>query len=426
MMLCAAEVPPPAAVTLSEAVGLAVSRGHDLRILSLDVESGRRAEQGADAGYRPRVDALADWSTLSDPPSALISGRQMQMSDRENLKARVVVEQTLFDFGKTGHRLGQAQARTDVARGVLAASRERVALDAVTAFLFARRAEELYSVAKETLETAKAHRAVAKALYDGGTVPMNDVLAADVAVANAESAAISARNAVELSRARLALRLGLPGSSSVAPVGDLPRLPESFPSVDESVSLAHRSRFELKAFEYSVRESTERRDEARAGSYPTFFGAGGWSYETNEFNPYKSVFSVGVGGRVNLYAGGADTASARQASVIADRRREEAARAKDEIALEVKSAHLSLGDASARRDSARVAVERATENLRIQDTRYREGLAIAAEERDAQDLLSKARLDEKNSSFDLLEASARLLYARGELLSAVGSPEPAR
>jgi outer membrane protein TolC len=89
---------------------------------------------------------------------------------------------------------------------------------------------------------------------------------------------------------------------------------------------------------------------------------------------------------------------------------------RDEIALEVKSAHLFVTEAEKRKAVAEVAVVNAEENLRIQEERYKEGMAISTEVLDAQTLLTRAKTDRQNAIYDLAEAQYRLVAARGELL----------
>jgi len=253
-------------------------------------------------------------------------------------------------------------------------------------------------------------------------VAKNDVLAADVLVANDEAALVTARNRVELSRSRLALAMGYPGDAAVSPApGPIPVPPEEVPPLGESLAAAEANRREIRAAEALLREGEARADAASAEFAPTFFGQGGYSYESNEFNPNPNVFSAMVGGKVNLYAGGADRAERREALLSLDRSKEELALLRDRIALSVKRAHLAVLEAAGRSAAAEVAVARAEENLRIQEDRYREGLSISTEVLDAQTLLSRAKVDRENASFDLYEARFELLSARGELLTRFGS-----
>ncbi|HEY7586438.1 MAG TPA: TolC family protein, partial [Candidatus Deferrimicrobiaceae bacterium] len=173
---------------------------------------------------------------------------------------------------------------------------------------------------------------------------------------------------------------------------------------------------ELRAQDAVVREGEAAVSAARTEFAPTFFGQGGYSYETNDFNPNKSVFSILLGGKVNLFSGFADDASLRQALRTVERRKDVLGKLQDEIALDVKAAHLFVAEAEKRKAVAEVAVARAEENLRIQNDRYMEGLAISTEVLDAQTLLTRAKVDRQNAAYDLFEARYRLLAARGELL----------
>ncbi len=419
---------PP--VSLADAVRAALSRGREARIAEQDVRIAAEGRSRARARYLPRVDAGADYTALSEPPSIFIQGQQVQTMDQNVTRARVTAEQTIYDFGKTSSRVSQAEARSGAAEGQADATRARVAMDAIAAFLSAKRAEELEAVARESLDTAREHRKVANDQYELGVVARNDVLAADVQVANAEAALIAAENRIELSRSRLALTMGYPGDKAVAPgPGDSPAAPAALPPLEDSLRVAAEKRPEIRTQAAFVREAEASASAARSEFLPTLFGQGGYSYETNSLNPFKSVFSGLVGGKVNLFAGGGDAAARREALLTADRRKEGLGLLGDEIALDVKSAHLAIVEADKRLAVAEVAVARAAENLRIQDDRYKEGLAISTEVLDAETLLTRAKVDHRNASFDLAEARDRLLYVRGELLEFLGplpgGPPPA-
>jgi outer membrane protein TolC len=338
--------------------------------------------------------------------------------DREVLRARLTADQTIYDFGKTGARISQAEARIDSAARRALLTRERAAFEAISAFLSARRAEQLRKVAEEALAAAGEHRKVAGDLYDLGVVARNDVLAADVQVANEEAALITAENRVEIARSRLALRMGFSGKEAVAPEpGDFPVPADPLPPLPESLGAAMEKRPELKAQDAFIREGEAGVQAARAEFAPTLFGQGGYSYETNDLNPNPSVFSLLVGGRINLFSGFSDEAARREALFTVERRKEELALFRDEISLSVKGAHLSAIEAEKRKAVAEVAVARAEENLRIQNHRYREGLSISTEILDAQTLLTRAKVDLENATFDLFESRYRLLVERGELLA---------
>ncbi len=404
-------------VTFEEAVRAALSRGRDVRIAARDVRIAAEGKTRAAAGRLPRIDAGADFTSLSEQPAIIMQGNEVNTADQNIFRARVTAEQTIYDFGKTGSRVDQAEARYEGAERQEGLTRERQALEAVSAFLSALRAWEIRKVAEESLAAAREHRRVAGDRYELGVVAKNDVLAADVQVANAEGALITAENQVEISRSRLALRMGYPGDRSVTPApGPFPVPPGDVPPFDESLRAALARRNELRAQAAFIREGEAQLSGAKSEFAPTLFGQGGYSYENNSFNPNQNVFSLLIGGKVNLFSGFSDEGARRQALVSVERRREGMEKLRDEISLEVKAAHLAVGEAEKKRAIAEVAVARAEENLRIQNDRYREGLAISTEALDAQTLLTRARVELQNSGFDLSESRFRLLAARGELL----------
>ena len=412
---------PPASVTMVEAVRIALSRSREVRLTGQDLRIALQGRTKAGAGRLPRIDASGDFTALSEPPSIFLQGREAQIADRAVYHARVTAEQVLYDFGRTASRIERAEARLSAAKFREELSREVQAFGAVSAFLAVRRAQELREVAEESLATARAHRKVAEDLYELGVVAKNDVLAAEVLVANSEAVLVTAENREELSRSQLALAMGYSGNSAVSPAADtIPVPPGDVPPLEESLNAAVAKRREIHAAEAHLREGEAQAEGARAEFAPTFFGQGGYSYESNEFNPNQSVFSALVGGKVNLFSGFADRAARRESLHTVDRRKEELALLRDRIGLLVKAAHLAVGEAAKRKEAAEVAVARAEENLRIQEDRYREGLSISTELLDAQTLLSRAKVDRENASFDLYESRFGLLSARGELLEYFG------
>lgn len=411
----------PRSVTLIEAVRHALSRSREVRLADRDLRIAGENRVKAGALRLPRVDAGGGFTLFSEPPAVFIQGRETPISDQGVFRAHVTAEQTIHDFGRTASRVSRADARVEAAAFQEELSREVQALTVISAFLSARRAEELLKVAGESLAAAREHFKVAQDLYEQGVVAKNDVLAAEVLVANDQAARIGAENRVELARSELALGMGFGGEAAVIPAPDeIPIPPGDASAIEESLKEARERRRELKAAEALVREGEAQVAGARAEFAPTLFGQGGYAYETNDFNPNQSVFSLLVGGKVNLFAGFSDEAARREALLVVDRRKEELALLRDQVGLSVKRAHLTVVEARERKAVAEVAVERAVENLRIQNDRYAEGLAISTEVLDAQTLLTSAKVDRQNSTFDLYEARYRLLAARGELLEFLG------
>jgi len=412
------DLPVPSSVSLFEAVRHALAHSREGRIAERDVRTAEERKTQATAGRLPRLDANAGYTAYSEPPAVLIQGMEAQTMESSVVNARVTAHQTIFDFGKTGARVSQADARVDAATSRSEVTRERIAFGVIAAFLDARRADQLRQVAEESLAAAGEHRKVAGDFYDLGVVARNDVLAADVRVAREEGVLITAENRVELARSRLALRMGFSGEEAVAPEpGDFPVPEGDLPPLAESLRVAMEKRPELKAQGAAIREEEATVTAARAEFAPTLYGEGGYLYDSNTYNPNPNTFTLLLGGRINLFSGFSDEAAKREALLGVERRKEELALLRDEIALSVKRAHLAVAEAQKKKAIAEVAVGQAEENLRIQNNRYREGLAISTEVLDAQTLVTEAKVALFNATFDLFESRYHLLVERGELLA---------
>ncbi|MDX1814721.1 MAG: TolC family protein [Thermodesulfobacteriota bacterium] len=410
------DLPVPSSVSLYEAVRYALAHSREGRVAERDVRTAEEGRTQATAGRLPRLDADAGYRTYSEAPGVLIQSTEVQTMESSVVNARVTARQTIFDFGKTGARVSQADARIDAATGKSEATKERIAFGVISAFLDARRADQLRQVAEESLAAAREHRKVAGDLYDLGVVARNDVLAADVRVAREEGILVTAENRVELARSRLALRMGFSGENAVVPEpGDFP-VPEGEPPLSESLRVAMEKRPELKAQEAAVREGEAGVSAARAEFAPTLYGEGGYLYDSNSYNPNPNTFTLLLGGKINLFSGFSDEAAKRTALLGVESRKDELALLRDEIALSVKRAHLAVAEAETKKSIAEVAVGQAEENLRIQNNRYREGLAISTEVLDAQTLVTEAKVVSYNATFDLFESRYNLLVERGELL----------
>jgi len=85
----------------------------------------------------------------------------------------------------------------------------------------------------------------------------------------------------------------------------------------------------------------------------------------------------------------------------------------DGISLEVKDAHLRLTEARDKIDVAKLAIEQAEENFRINQERFKEQVATATDVLDAQTLLTQARTNYYNALSDYNIARAKLERAMG-------------
>src|SRR5690606_33822849 len=117
----------------------------------------------------------------------------------------------------------QAVASLEVQR-----EQEAVALDIATAYYEALKAARLSEVALVSVDAIAANRERAEALHKAGVLGRDQLLEADVRLAEAQSMLIRSRGQTRIARANLAFVMGLPVDADIAPQplrrADVPRV----------------------------------------------------------------------------------------------------------------------------------------------------------------------------------------------------------
>jgi len=159
----------------------------------------------------------------------------------------VSLTQAVYTWGQVGAAIRAAKVGLAMGQDQLRRFQQTVRRDVTATYYDALLAEELADIAARNVELKQRHLEEAKRKYEAGVATDYDVLAGDVAVANARPAAISTANRVHTARLNLGLLLGEEGVEIDA-VGDIPvkvDLPPSLQGVLESAMTRRPDLIEL-------------------------------------------------------------------------------------------------------------------------------------------------------------------------------------
>src|SRR5262249_2336760 len=145
-------IPP---LPLPEAIRFALQNNPRLRAALAAIERARGEEAVAFAPFLPQVEmlnrALTTSPTLSPGPPGLIGGILPRgPGPYAALQSEVQLQWTLYDFGRTAGRYGQAVLREKIADLQALRAQETVAYDVATAYLQALEAAAFRRIAVET------------------------------------------------------------------------------------------------------------------------------------------------------------------------------------------------------------------------------------------------------------------------------------
>jgi outer membrane protein len=411
------------AETLEEAWQLAVAHDQSLAAATADVAAAEANERVARGARWPSVDANAGYNRLNVSPTLDVTtptGAVLQsgpiFKDNQYVSGAIQMKLPLYAGG-------QITAGIDAARNAAAGASEMehatvstLKLNVAEAYVAVLRARRALQAATSSVASLTAHAGDVQHLVESESVPRSDLLAARVALANAEQARVRAANAVEIAQAAYNRRLGQPLERS-------PELDEHLPTrgtlagepIEMLVTHALESRSELKGLAAQV-DALASQSRAEVGkTRPQLALTGSYIHFDNQILDRQDFSIVGVGFTWNLFDGGQarSRADALRSASRAQQRR--LADLRSQIALEVRENWLGVQEAQARLKASSEAVAQAEENLRMSRELYGAGLATNTQVLDAVALQVSAINNRDNAVLDESLSRLRLARAVGEL-----------
>ncbi len=405
-------------LTLQEGLSVITSQGYEMRIARAREAAAAKGQDLALAHLRPQVNAYADHTWLHYQPEAIFGAGTSPLSDNNFLRYGVTVKQLISDFGRTGSGIEAARAGARAQAEETGRTRNTVALEFVTAYVSLLEAEKALNLADLEVQRFESYVSDTRALHAAGEVTLNDVLTAEVALADAALRRITIQDELNLAVSRLNYLMLRPLDSPTAVVNFTFQL-DPVPNLEVVSTRAIANRPELKILSERITAKEAQLSSQESEKFPTLFVSGGYAYEENPYRVHEDNWSAMVGLTWELYTGGARTAGRKQ---IMDELAALAAQweqAQERVNLEVRDSHRLLTGAVERTSVAQKAVIQAKESLRLQRSRYTEGEATATEVTDAVTSLARAENNQWTAVYGRLRAEARLLYATGDDLVAV-------
>jgi len=415
------------ALSLQEGLKIVTETGRDVQIARSDEDVARASISLARSPWLPSVDLYGRETWLRYQPASILpfsipgaSTNSIPVSQDQFLTYGVRATQLLYDFGKTSSSIDAAKYGLKARETGTDRLKNQAALDFITMYLDLLESEKLLQVAKEEVQQYEAHKKDTGTRYDAGVTTKNEVLQADVTLADSRQRLLTAENLRSLRESKLNSLLLKPLNDAVQP-DEIKASTAAGLTLEEAWSSAEASRAQLTEIDAAIAAKEQVVQSTQAEYLPTFYVSGGYEYSENKYQVHQDNWSAIVGVNINLLSGGASNSKIGMAK--AELRSLKLSREKllDTIRLEVKSAYLDLQSSAQKIEVTKTAVAQAEENLRLQRLRYKEGVGTATEVLDAVTLLTTAESNSWKSLYGIKRAEAILLNAAGrDLVSAYG------
>ena len=422
MLVCVlAHVAAARAESLADAWSMALANDSRLAATQSDVEAAESDRSAVSRSRFPVLDVNANYTQFKNAPMLDVAtpggALQAPIWRHDGYAAGSVdVSVPLWTSGRISGAMGAANANLNGAVAEQSRSVADVKLAVTEAYIAVFRARRMLAVAESNVVSLRSHADDIGVMYQKESVPKSDLLAAKVALANAEQLRLRAANAVRLALAAYNRQVGQP-LGRAAELDDPIMRPSvtSGQSLDQLVSQALERRPEFASLA-AQREGFDQAARAeRAAALPQVSLRAGYNHLDNEILDRQNFASVGIAVQWRLFDSGQVSARTSALRSRARAAEQQMADLRSIVALQVETAVLNRDEAAARVRAAAEAVEQAEENLRSTRELYASGLATNTQVLEAESLRVTAATDRDNAHFDLLLSGYRVERAIGDL-----------
>lgn len=409
----AAAQQPPRTVTLAEAIQLAEGVQPGVVQAEAALRNADAQKRAATGAYLPSLTGTANANTLTAAGNSRTDPNTGQLvpgnSNSKSVRLGVTGNLLLFDGFRRSANTRIANAQLESADAGLLDARFQSRLAVTTQFYLALANAQLLRVLDAAVKTAEEQLRQASAKLRAGSATRADSLQSLVALGTAQGNYITGASNLAGAEATLARLVGLNGrvaaaedSAYYAPVGAIDTL--------SLLAEARERSPQIRNAEAQARAAKAALDAARTGYFPTINLNGSYTFNGSSLQNYQlfNQRQLALALSWNVFDG-----FQREQSIVNQRSNFEVAEATaNDLRRQLESTVLAqlaaLDAAQARVGISENSVAAGRENLRVQQQRYRLGVATIVEVLTAQQTLNQAEVDAVNARFDYLRAKAQI------------------
>jgi len=417
-LLALINTPAPAvsAETLEDAWNSAINNNHQIKSAKNDTDASEQQLHSAQGQRLPELNVGSAYTQYSEIPAAQtqINNQTLQFNTSQSgsVNAQAVASIPVYTSGRISHHIHAAQASLEAARHNETTMLSTIKLQVAEAYVAVLRTESAKQLAQSHIDSLAAHATDVGNLFDQGMTARNDVLAADVELANARQRAVQVNNQLDIARAHYNRLLDRDLSEAVKLEHRFPDLPKGGLSDLSGHALAERP--ELAVLTEQITALEQQAQSVKAGNLPQISVNGGYQYQENRYQAFQGLWMVNAGVQWKLYDGSThhqSDAMNRQAIALKEQRDD----LSSQIALQVRQAWLDSRETQQRLAVARQTIAQAEENMKVTTDRYQQGLSTNTDVLKAEELRMTAHDNLNNATYDAILAALHLRYAVGVL-----------
>lgn len=391
-------------LSLDDSVAMALKNNPAIKMALDDKDKSLWGIKEMEAGKWPTVSLGSTGTRNQSSNSSSLPGNSFNTGLKLNWQ--------LYSGGRVEGLVDQAKLNANIADFGVAKTQQQVRLDATTAYFNVLQARNTVKVGQDAVNSLSQHLKNVQAQYTAGVVAKADVLRSEVELANAQQNLTKAQNSYDLAAASLNNVIGLPLDTANTLKDDLSYIKYDV-SLDDSIALALKNRPEIAQSQDGIDVAKIGVKIADSSKLPSVSFSAADSRSGSEFPGSANSWSMSVMANWNIFDAGLTNAKVKEAEISAAKASEQDKQLKSSIELEVRQAYLSMKEAEQRIETTQVAVDKASEDLKIAQTKYYAGAGTNMDVMDAQLALTQAKTNYNQALYDYAANKAKLEKASG-------------
>ncbi|MEI6126217.1 MAG: TolC family protein [Pseudomonadota bacterium] len=420
MPLSAAAADNATVLSLGQSIAIALEQNPGFKIAGLAIQAAEHRRKAAGADFLPKVGTSYSYSRLNEPPRMkLPAGDLSPQSINAVVGAQNIyqwglhVVQPLFTGGELYNTYKLEKLGVDVARLKNETARNALIYHVKAAYFTILKAQKLREVTRQAVAQIMSHEKTAQNLFEQEMLAKNDLLEAQVRLAQAEQDLVRAEQGVDLAKAAFntVLHQNVNTAVEVDGADDAQNLTLS---LDDYQRLALQCRPVIGEIDITIQQAQTSVKLAQGTYLPRAFLLSSYSRQGNQADVRGTIYQDPESWNMSISLDWTFWEWSKKDNVVGEQRVKllEAQEVKKEIIdtvmLQVKAAWLACQESWKNIGVSRTAIERAEENFRIYQNRFNQQMSTTTDVLDAQTLLTHAKSNYHTALYDYLIARAAL------------------
>ncbi|MBC2714267.1 MAG: TolC family protein [Desulfobacteraceae bacterium] len=401
------------AETLDDAWSVSLANDHSLKAVEKSLEAARFEVSAAKGTRLPKLNLYTGYTYLNEEPGAFFNGSEVTTAEDEFLTYHARLAVPIYTHFRISHGINAAESNLEAVGYEQKALEQDIKLQVAEIYIAVLLSQKGVEVAESHVKSLTAIAEDVQNLYDQGMVAINDLLAAQVSLADAKQKELNVRNHLDTAKSaynRILVR------SLDAPV-KIEALEFSAPtdSLEKLIKQAIETRPELVALSKQTEALEQNAAAQKAVTGPQIQLSGGTEYTQNRHQVHEGLWSANLSVSWDIFDG--NIARHKSSAILkrAGSLREKQWDFESMIRLHVRDAWLKMQVSKERIKVAEGALKQAKENLDVSRNRYQEGVGTNTDVLNAESLRINSRVNYENAYYDYGLAIMRLKRATGEI-----------